>query len=272
MLDTLYIWSYILRGRKPWTLGYSLYKEHQIAAALRDSVLMEKFAKGQPLPDHYAVRLDERLVEFPWVISQLATAPGKLLDAGSTINHPFIIEEKVLAKKDITIMTLAPEDKSFWQKRISYVYGDLRNVAFRDNWFDIVTCISTLEHVGMNNAIYTDDRAYHEADTASHLQVIDELKRVLKPGGRFYLTVPYGIFKLCGFQQVFNAKMLQAVKDRFNGQVVSEKYFRYTANGWQVATAGECDRSDYFDINVTKQYDSDYAAAARAVACLIIEK
>lgn len=272
MLDTLLIWSYLLRGRKPWTVGYSLYKERQIAAALGDSALMEKFAKDQPLPQHHAVRLDERLVEFPWLISRLPAAPGKLLDAGSTINHPFIIEEKVLANKDITIMTLAPEDKSFWQKRISYVYGDLRNVAFRDNWFDTVTCISTLEHVGMNNAIYTDDRTYHEADTVSHLQVIDELKRVLTPGGRLYLTVPYGIFKLCGFQQVFNAAMVQAVKDRFNGKVISETYFRYTIDGWQVAAASDCDNSDYFDINVTKQYGSDYAAAARAVACLIIEK
>jgi SAM-dependent methyltransferase len=124
----------------------------------------------------------------------------------------------------------------------------------------------------MNNAIYTSDVTYHEADTTSHLLVIDELKRILKPGGRLYLTLPYGIFKLCGFQQVFNAAMVQAVIDRFAGKVVTETYFRYLANGWQVAAADDCATSDYFDINVTKQYDADYTAAARAVACLVLER
>ncbi|EKD76129.1 MAG: hypothetical protein ACD_43C00217G0006 [uncultured bacterium] len=274
MFDTLKIWSYLLRGRKPWTPGYLPYRAQQITATLQNPALMKLFANVNHLPEKYALNLDERLVEFPWILSQLPTTPGNLLDAGSTINHPFIINEPVFANKDVTIMTLAPEDKSFWQKRISYVYGDLRNVPFRSDWFDSITCISTLEHVGMNNDVYTTDVTYHEADTKSHLEVISEFTRILKKGGRLYLTLPYGIFKLCGFQQVFNAEMVQAVKARFAGKLITETYYRYTTAGWQLATAADCANCDYFNINATKEksYESDYAAAARAVVCLILEK
>jgi len=263
---------YVLRGRQPWRYGYTDYKGKQIALALANPDLLSTFKNNQSLPLQYSQRLDERLVEFPWIITHLPSTAGRVLDAGSTINFDYILNQSVWQKQDITIMTLAPEDKSFWQKRISYVYGDLRNVPFRENWFDTITCISTLEHVGMNNDIYTADATFHEADTTSHLTVIDEFKRILKPGGKLYLTVPYGIFKLCGFQQVFNADMIQAIKTRFGGKTVQETYFRYSADGWQMASATECDQSDYFDIHVTKQYAADYAAAARAVACLILEK
>lgn len=263
---------YRLRGRKPWQYGYSDYKNQQIAAVLVNTAVMNRFQHDQPLPAHYSQRLDERLVEFPWLISHLPATPGRLLDAGSTINFDYILDQPVWKHHDVNIMTLAPEPISFWQRRISYVYGDLRQVPFRDDWFNTITCISTLEHVGMNNAIYTSDTHFQEADTQSHLEVIAECRRILKPGGKLYLTVPYGIFKLCGFQQVFNAAMIQAVKAKFGGQVVTETYFRYTADGWQRSTAADCANSDYFDINVTKQYDADYAAAARAVACLILKK
>lgn len=265
--------SYRLHGRKPWSYGYIDYKNDQIARVLANHALMNLFRYGQQLPHKYGQRLDERLVEFPWLITHLPASPRqRILDAGSTINFDYIINQHVWAKHDMMIMTLAPESVSFWQKRISYVYGDLRQTPFRDDWFDIITCISTLEHVGMNNEMYTSDATYHEADTKSHLQVIAEFQRILKKGGRLYLTVPYGIFKLCGFQQVFNAVMIQAIKTTFGGNVIAETYFRYTDDGWQLSNATDCANCDYFDINTTKQYESDFAAAARAVACLILEK
>lgn len=50
--------------------------------------------------------------------------------------------------------------------------GDLRQIPFPDNAFDAAICIQTLEHV--NNPF----------------QVIGEIGRVLKPGGRLYLAAP----------------------------------------------------------------------------------
>lgn len=263
---------YVLRRRQPWRYGYIDYKEHCIAQELAKPELLNRFTKNEALPEGYGPRLDERLVEFPWLLTHLPEVSGRVLDAGSTINHRYIMDHSVWKNKDITIMTLAPEAHSFWQRKISYVWGDLREVPFRDNWFDVITCISTLEHVGMDNAIYTRDSTYHESNQASYLKVIAEFKRILKPGGLFYLTVPYGKYKQCGFQQVFNHAMLQGVIDHFGGSVVEQTFFRYQANGWQRADQADCEEADYFNIHATPDYEADYAAAARAVACLIIRK
>jgi ubiquinone/menaquinone biosynthesis C-methylase UbiE len=44
------------------------------------------------------------------------------------------------------------------QNNISYVYGDLRNTILKDQCFDEIVCISTLEHIGMDNTmLYTKD-------------------------------------------------------------------------------------------------------------------
>lgn len=50
--------------------------------------------------------------------------------------------------------------------------GDLRELPFPNNSFDAAVCIQTLEHVN------------------DPFQVIAEIGRVLKPGGRFYLSAP----------------------------------------------------------------------------------
>ena len=55
---------------------------------------------------------------------------------------------------ELTIVTLAPEPVAFTSLGVSYLYGDLRQLPFRDDWFDEVACLSTLEHVGMDNAVY----------------------------------------------------------------------------------------------------------------------
>ena len=38
----------------------------------------------------------------------------------------------------------------------------------------------------------------------------------------------------------------------------------------QLSGAAECSTCTHFDIHMTRQYDEDYAAAARAVACLVL--
>lgn len=50
--------------------------------------------------------------------------------------------------------------------------GDLRELPFADNVFDAAICVQTLEHVN------------------DPFQVTREIGRVLKPGGRYYLSAP----------------------------------------------------------------------------------
>ena len=88
-------------------------------------------SRRQNLPPGYGVAMDERVVEYPWVFARLTTV-GKMLDAGSTFNHDFLLERPPLRGADLTIMTLAPEKRCYWYNGYSYVFGDLRDTMFAD--------------------------------------------------------------------------------------------------------------------------------------------
>ena len=74
-------------GRIPWSEGYSIAQEALIAATLDDPSLMAAFAGGEHLPPDYGIGIDERCVELPWLFAKLQNVSGKILDAGSSLNH-----------------------------------------------------------------------------------------------------------------------------------------------------------------------------------------
>lgn len=59
-------------------------------------------------------------------------------------------------------------------KGITVIQADARNLPFPDSYFDIVVCLDVIEHIAED-----------------HL-VTSEIFRVLKPGGKFLISVPEG--------------------------------------------------------------------------------
>ena len=64
------------------------------------------------------------------------------------------------------------------KKNINFINGGMHDIPVADNSFDVVTCISVMEHVVINSQ---DDQAYH-------YRCLEEMKRVLKPGGVLICT------------------------------------------------------------------------------------
>ena len=146
--------SYLKSDRRPWRVGYYEYKEQSLSEAVRNDSLLDGFAENQSLPQGYGYRLDARIIEIPWVLSRVRKHEGgRFLDAGSALNYDFVLEAPALKDKQTTIVTLAPEGQAFWQLGVSYVFGDLRDLDFRDERFDFIACISTIEHIGMDNTM-----------------------------------------------------------------------------------------------------------------------
>jgi SAM-dependent methyltransferase len=273
--------SYLKSDRRPWREGYDEYKEQYLSNVINDDAMLETFRQSSLLPDGYGFRLDARVVEIPWVLAHVARQPGRLLDAGSSLNHECVLRAPALANKNITIVTLAPEAQCHWRLGISYVFGDLRNIDFRDGCFDAIVCISTIEHVGMDNTMYagTVDMA-QPGDTKEFLLAVRELKRVLKPGGTLYITFPFGEYENHGWFQQFDSLLTDRLIEEFSPSRFNETIFRYHPDGWKLSDRASCQYCRYFDVHTSKYFDpnstieypSDYPAGERAVGCLELFK
>jgi SAM-dependent methyltransferase len=274
-------WRYLRGGSIPWSAGYEVHKTRFIASALADATLARRFRDGEPLPHGYGVGLDERCVEYPWALARLSDRRETLLDAGSTLNHVFVLDQPVLQRKQVHILTLAPEAACFWTRGVSYVFGDLRSVPIRDSFYDVCLCLSTLEHIGCDNTAYTGEIAHREERPDDFILAMTELRRVLKPGGVLLLTVPFGRARDYGTFRQFDRALLSRAVDCAGGwSARSEAFYRYTPAGWTPSSVGECAGSEYVDWVARPReawpdplpVEADRAAAARAVACLQLVK
>jgi SAM-dependent methyltransferase len=258
----------LLTGRRPWAPGYYTRKNSLIEHAIDQSAVQA----GRPIPDAFGVAIDERVVEYPWLFDRFARIGrplGRVLDAGSTLNHDFILNRDPLRGADITLMTLAPEKRCYWYKGYSYVFGDFRHTNFKDGAFDIITCISTLEHVGLDNTLlYTDDTGKAEANKNGFVDAVREFRRVLSSGGCCLITVPYGRYDDFKWFQIFDREMIDLLIGTFNPSSFEVDFFQYTKAGWRRALQTEVENETAFDPHSGRGKSDDKAAFARAIACI----
>ena len=254
---------------RPWTASYATAHEALVGTAIDDPVLRSAIGSGAPLPEGYAAGFDERVVEYPWMFAQ--GLGGRVLDAGSTFNHKHIVERVLPLVDELTITTLAPEGHTFVERAISYVFADLRALPFRDGWFDTVVSLSTLEHVGMDNAFYgVGDAPAPDADAAV-AHAAHELRRVTRPGGRILLSVPYGRRENHGWFRQFDADGLSRLIAAFEASSHTVSLFAHAPSGWQRCSAETAADLAYRDAKADPSPAPDGAAAARAVACVTID-
>jgi SAM-dependent methyltransferase len=231
---------------------------------------MERFRRSEPLPEGYGAGLDERCVEYPWALSRLRRGDVRMLDAGSVLNTDYILDRPVVARATKHILTLAPEGTAFWQRGISYLYEDLRDIPTRDEFYDCIVCLSTLEHVGMDNHDYTGSPAVAEERPEDFKLVMRELYRVLRPGGMVLLSVPYGRYERRGVMQQFDRQLLAEAIEAFPGsESIEITFFRYHDGAWAPSAQEDCDDAQ-FGVWGTSEAGKVTAAvpAAEAVACV----
>ena len=164
---------------------------------------------------------------------------------------------------------------------MSYMFSDLRDIPIRDGYYDTIVCLSTLEHIGCDNTVYTQNEIHRENRPDDFVHAMRELRRILKAEGSLLLTVPFGRYRHFGEFQQFDQALLSCAIDAFGCiREVCSTFYRYTANGWNIATSRECADCEYVDWGLHPPHDPvlqarkqpDGAAAARAVACVRIVK
>ena len=253
-----------LRARATWALkpvirarGETLARRQRrfVRRELDNREALERLAAGEPLPPSYGVGANERVVEIPWLLAQRPA--GKMLDAGSALNHTDYLDHLQPLVSELHIVTLAYEGCAHPERGISYAYSDLRTLPYDDEYFDTVASVSTLEHVGMDNAGYGAS-APRAADPAAETELaLRELARVLRSGGRLLFSVPYGEREDHGtFRQLDRSDLEQLIKAAEPTET-SISVYRYDGQGWGLSNLeGAADA----------RYRNDFAA--EAVACV----
>lgn len=260
---------YVLRGRRPWSVGYLDYRSLYLDRVFGTPQLLDTFCGDRQLPTGFGVGLDERVVEYPWVLARLRPSNDRILDAGSTLEDPSFLRHPRLAGCAVFSCALTASPP----RGVHHVRGDLRAVPLSDGSIDVAVCISTLEHIGMDGtAIYSLPDRYRENRPEDQMAALEELSRVLKHGGRTLITVPFGKPMSLGWLRQFGPQDVSAVVETFSGSLVSSSYFRYTDTGWIRAAMSECEDCEYFDVHDPRARNEDGVAAARAVACLELTK
>lgn len=201
-------------------------REFEEAAKL-ESLVREAVATGEfPLREEPAwPETTERVVEMPWVLSRYR-GERRVLDIGYAHALDVYLSGLLsLPAEEIHGIDLvgAPIPS------ISRVRGDVRRTPYRDRAFDLVLCVSTLEHIGRDNTRYGIREGYRPGGDAETLR---EIARILSPHGRVLVTVPFGRREDHGWFVQYD---LPAWRELLAGtplRVEEEEIFRLTRSGW----------------------------------------
>lgn len=186
------------------------------------------------------VLLNERIIEIPFAIGALnsVTKGSKILDVGCM--------ESVLP---LFIAGLGYEVTGFDFRKYPYkvpnfkfIQGSILNLPFEKDYFDVVTCISTIEHVGIG--FYSDPKDTSSSD----IKGMVEIKRVLKPEGLLVLTVPFGRVFVNNQQRIYDKSGLDKL---LLGFLIKEiKFFKNVSAGssnnyWEETQQNEAELMQY---------------------------
>ena len=164
---------------------------------------------------------DERPVEIAWCLSRYRGEPA-VLDAGYAFAEPAYQAALVgLGATRLAGVDLARADVP----GLEPVEADLRRLPFGRREFDVVFCISTVEHVGQDN-----ERYGVAGGGGGAVEALRELRRV---GRRLLVTVPTGAPGEHGWFVQLDPDGWRAVFRRAGLLVFEDEVYELTGDGWR---------------------------------------
>ncbi|MCM0084046.1 class I SAM-dependent methyltransferase [Geomonas sp. Red32] len=199
------------------------------------------------LPEGYGKGLPERVVEL--LLARMTYHAGaKVLDVAHANAMPCHLKmvESLPQPAQLTGIDIAePVYNTSTYYRESLV-GDITRMTFDEGSFDLIWCISALEHFGMDNSGYTDN---FRKENNMDLEAVAEMIRILKRGGSLLVTVPYGKNEDHGWLRNYDKESwLRVLAEAEKQADVKQYYFRHTfGSGWRETRPEELQYVGYFD-------------------------
>jgi SAM-dependent methyltransferase len=202
----------------------------------------------------------ERDIEIPWALSRY-NGGARVLEVGCSFaseNPEYIEGLKALRIPELHGIDISSVPAPTFIKRTA----DIRSSDYPSDFFDMVLCISTLEHLGRDNARhYLPIAEIQTAAGGQDVAALAEMLRITRPGGTLIVTVPYGRFEDHGWFVNYDAANIERLFRGIGRR--HEEYFRFTPSRWVRCRADEL---------AAIGYGENGAPAAAGLACFEIEK
>jgi O-antigen chain-terminating methyltransferase len=195
---------------------------------------------ARPRGLHAPAASDERAIEIPWCLARY-DGETRVLDIGYAFAEPAYLAGLVaLGAGELAGADLAATDVP----GLRPIAADVRDLPVEDGAFELVLCISTLEHVGRDNDVYAVDAPRDEQGDEAALR---ELRRVLARDGRLLVSVPTGERDDQGWQLQRTPGDWIAVFERAGFAVFEDELYVRDTDGWRTATLAEAGVARYRD-------------------------
>ena len=163
--------------------------------------------------------INERVIEYSWVYKNIPDLEnGRVLDVGAKEGLP--ITDMLLENENIVYAFDINASGSIRRGNLIIERGDIRSTSYEENYFDAVIAVSTLEHIGVAGRYRISGE-----DDLGDFKAMQEMFRILKPGGKVLVTVPYGIGKSLPLNRLYNAERINGIFNNY--KIIKSTYFRF---------------------------------------------
>jgi SAM-dependent methyltransferase len=151
----------------------------------------------------------DRYIEYPFALSYVSLwSKSRVLDVGSAGSmFPLLIKS---LGHDVNVIDIR---KCNYDGIVSDKESICKSHFIEDN-FDIITAISTIEHIGLKGRYGVNE---NDSDT----KAIEEIHRILRPNGMFIMTVPFGDeYRETKFHRIYDGVRIKSLLSTFNSYVI----------------------------------------------------
>lgn len=214
----------------------------------------------------YGPGTTERAIEIPWALSRYNGGP-RVLEVGCSFaseNPEYLQGLRALNIAELHGIDISSVEAPDFIKKTA----DIRSSGYETNFFDFILCVSTIEHVGMDNTRHYKPVAElaspgPASSGGSDIQAMAEMLRILKSGGKLIVTVPFGKKADYGWFIHYDAQAIADLFRPFPAVSVEAEYFKYTITGWMPCRADDLAET---------LYGANGASAAAGLACFEVTK
>jgi len=162
-------------------------------------ILIDKVLSGEDiyktLKSFNAREYDERVLEYTylthWLLKQ---KKSDLLDIGAVTNNDIISDVLQNYCNAIWICNIAIEQTIYIKNPVYYHISSLEDSFSNNSKFPLITCLSTIEHIGYDNSQYKTDVTpiYNTPAIEPLIKSLTKIANLAENHGKILISIPYG--------------------------------------------------------------------------------